>query len=59
MVCKLVFVCVYLLMHHSSLDSVQTGATALYVAAQNGHLRAVRADVNIKTNVSHIDVTVH
>ncbi len=27
--------------HHSSLDSVQTGTTALYVAAQNGHLRVV------------------
>ncbi len=52
--------------HHSSLDSVQTGTTALYIAAQNGHLRvvelliAVGADVHIKTIVSHIDgVTVH
>ncbi len=52
--------------HHSSLDSVQNGSTALHVAAKNGHLRvvelliAVGADVNIKTNVSHIDgVTVH
>ena len=39
------------------LDSVQTGATALYAAAQEGHLRVVEmlleanADVNIKTNV--------
>ncbi len=43
------------------LDSVQNGATALYVAAHNGHLRVVelliaaKADVNIQTNVSHID----
>ncbi len=58
------FVC--LPAHHSSLDSVQTGATALHVAAHNCHLRvvelliAVGADVNIETNVSHIDgVTVH
>ncbi len=40
------------------LDSVQDAATALYVAAQNGHCEAVRmllmagADVNMKTNVS-------
>ncbi len=27
--------------HHSSLDSVQAGTTALYVASQNGHLRVV------------------
>ncbi len=27
--------------HNSSLDYVQTGATALYIAAQNGHLRVV------------------
>ncbi len=27
--------------YHSSLDSVQNGATALYIAAQNGHLRVV------------------
>ena len=27
--------------HHSSLDSVQAGVTALYVASQNGHLRVV------------------
>ncbi len=43
------------------LDSVQIGATALYVAAQDGHLRVVelliasKADVNIQTKVSHID----
>ncbi len=43
------------------LDSVQDGATALCVAAQNGHLRVVelliaaKADVNIQDNVSHID----
>ena len=41
-----------------SLDSVQTGSTALYVAAQEGHCGIVRmlleakADVNIKDNVS-------
>ncbi len=34
-------VCVCSPSHHSSLDSVQTGATALYVASQNGHLRVV------------------
>ncbi len=44
-----------------AIDSVQDGTTALYVAAQNGHLRVVelllaaKADVNIQTNVSHID----
>ncbi len=43
------------------LDSVQDGFTALYVAAENGHLRVVelllaaKADVNIQANVSHID----
>ena len=48
--------------HHLSLDSVQDGFTALYAAAQNGHLRvvelliAVGADVHIKTNVSHMTV---
>ncbi len=41
--------------------SVQDGYTALIVAAQNGHLKIVEiliesnADVNIQTNVSHID----
>ncbi len=44
----------------SSLDSVQDGATALLVAAQNGHCEVVRmlleakADVNSKRNVSDI-----
>ena len=38
-------------------DSVQIGATALYVAAQNGHLRVVelliaaKADVDIQQKV--------
>ncbi len=27
--------------HHSLLESVQHGATALHVAARNGHLRVV------------------
>ena len=42
----------------SSLDTVQTGSTALYVAAQEGHFEIVRmlleakADVNIQNNVS-------
>ncbi len=55
-------VCVLLLVCSSPyLDSVQTGATALYIAAQNGHLRVVElliaanANVNIQTSVSHID----
>lgn len=40
---------------------MQDGSTALYMAAQNGHLRAVEklleasADVNIETNVSHME----
>ncbi len=44
------------------LDSIQDGATALYVAAENGHLRvvelliAVKADVNIQTNVMNFKV---
>ncbi len=43
------------------LDSVQDGYTALIIAAQKGHLKVVElliaanADVNIQTNVSHID----
>ncbi len=43
------------------LDSIQDGTTALCVAAQEGHLRVVElmiaanADVNIQTNVSHIE----
>ena len=42
----------------SSLDSVQTGSTALIVAAQNGHydvvrmLLAAKSNMNMKTNVS-------
>ena len=41
------------------LDSVQNGATALYVASKEGHCGVVRmlleakADVHNKTNVSH------
>ena len=44
--------------NHSSLDSVQDGATALHVAAQNGHLRvievliAAKAQVDVKDKVS-------
>ncbi len=46
---------VHLLSHY--LDSVQTGATALYVAAQEGHVEAVglliaaKAQVNIQQKV--------
>ena len=42
----------------SSLDTVQTGSTALLVAAQEGHCEIVRmlleakADVNVQKNVS-------
>ena len=41
----------------SSLDTVQTGSTALHVAAHKGHcgiarmLLEAKADVNIKNNV--------
>ena len=44
--------------HHSSLDFVQDGATALYAAAQNGHLRiveqliAAKAQLDIQQKVS-------
>ncbi len=49
-----------------SITSVQDEGTALHRASENGHCEVVRmlleakANVNIKTNVSHIDgVTVH
>ena len=44
--------------HSYSLDSVQNGSTALFVAAEQGHSSVVRmlleakADVNMKDNVS-------
>ncbi len=38
-------------MFHLLTDSVQTGATALYVAAQNGHLRAVEVLIGAKAQV--------
>ena len=43
---------------HLSLDSIQTGSTALYISSQEGHCEIVRilldakADPNINTNVS-------
>ncbi len=46
------------------LDFVQNGATAVMVAAQNGHCEVVRmlleakADINIKANVSDINFIV-
>ncbi len=50
----------------NSLVSVQDGWTALHMASQKGHCEVVRilleakANVHVKTNVSHIDgVTVH
>ena len=48
----------------SSLDTVQTGSTALHVAAQEGHCQIVRmlleakADVNMKNNVRVVLVIV-
>ena len=52
-----VFTCCSICIHH---DHVQDGATALIVAAHKGYCGVVRilleakADVHIKTNVSHI-----
>ncbi len=46
--------------HHLSLDSVQNGTTALYLAAQTGHLRVVelliaaKAQVDIQMKVKFI-----
>ena len=37
--------------HHLSLDSVQDGTTALFVAAQNGHLRVVEVLIAAKAQV--------
>ncbi len=37
--------------HHLSLDSVQDGATALCVAAHNGHLRVVELLIAAKAQV--------
>ena len=45
--------------YHCVHTHIQTGSTALYAAAENGHLEIVNmlidanADVNIKANVSH------
>ncbi len=38
---------------HSSLESVQDGATALFVAAQNDHLRVVKLFIVAK---AHVDI---
>ena len=52
--------CVHLLLNLHHHDHVQDGATALIVAAHKGYCGVVRilleakADVHIKTNVSHI-----
>ena len=40
-------------MRLTDLDSVQDGSTALYVAAQNGHLRAVGLLIAAKCKVDH------
>ncbi len=37
--------------HHFSLNSVQDGTTALFVAAQNGHLRVVEVLIAAKAQV--------
>ena len=37
--------------HHLSLDSVQDGTTALFVAVQNGHLRVVEVLIAAKAQV--------
>ncbi len=50
--------------HHFLLNSIQTGATALYAAAQNGHLRVVelliaaKAQVDIQEMVSFIIINI-
>ncbi len=43
--------CVHLHAHYSSLDSVQDGTTALYVAAKNGHLIVVELLIVAKAQV--------
>ena len=61
--CTATFLSVYIHVCPAAyLDSVQTGHTALHVAAQKGHLSVVEmlleanADVSIKTNVRSFTV---
>ena len=44
-------VCVCSPAHHFSLNYVQDGTTALFVAAQNGHLRVVEVLIAAKAQV--------